>query len=183
MTKTGLVAAPYPPVGPCACGPWRILRPPCPSFPPKPAHSRPVAPDPPNPACSKAPSPAWWLKWSIGSRLGSGNFPGLPYLSPAEMARLLLNHLKAASLRLPILKHLGFWLNTSMKSTVRTLFLFAGLLLGQGLLFGQSGGVSPYSIYGHGWVQPNAFTYHSILGGTQAAATSGLYVNPAQPAS
>jgi hypothetical protein len=73
--------------------------------------------------------------------------------------------------------------NISMKSTLRILALLAGFLLGQGLLYGQSGGVSPYSIYGHGWVQPNAFAYHNILGGTQAAATSGLYVNPAQPAS
>jgi hypothetical protein len=70
-----------------------------------------------------------------------------------------------------------------MKRTLKLLFLFTGLLLGPGLLHGQSGGVSPYSIYGHGWLQPNAFTYHSILGGTQAASTSGLYVNPAQPAS
>ncbi|MFM1884717.1 MAG: hypothetical protein RL168_901, partial [Bacteroidota bacterium] len=56
-----------------------------------------------------------------------------------------------------------------MKRTLKLLFLFTGLLLGPGLLHGQSGGVSPYSIYGHGWLQPNAFTYHSILGGTQAA--------------
>ena len=47
----------------------------------------------------------------------------------------------------------------------------------------QSGSVSPYSLYGHGLVQPNAFAFHQLLGGTQAAAQSGLYVNPAQPAS
>ncbi|MDA9151311.1 hypothetical protein N9N85_00995 [Schleiferiaceae bacterium] len=49
--------------------------------------------------------------------------------------------------------------------------------------YAQSGGVSPYSFYGHGLAQPNAFAFHQLLGGTQAAAQSNLYVNPAQPAS
>ncbi len=51
------------------------------------------------------------------------------------------------------------------------------------MTFAQSGSVSPYSLFGHGLVQPNAFAFHQLMGGTQAAAQSGLYVNTAQPAS
>ncbi|HAG48828.1 MAG TPA: hypothetical protein DCL07_02625, partial [Cryomorphaceae bacterium] len=64
-----------------------------------------------------------------------------------------------------------------------TFMLFLSFL---GLSFhslAQSASVSPYSLFGHGLMQQNAFSYHGILGGTQAASTSRLYVNPDQPAS
>ncbi len=70
-----------------------------------------------------------------------------------------------------------------MKRTCKFLPLLLLLLAGGPWALAQSGSVSPYTLYGHGLVQPNAFAYHQLMGGTQAAAHSGLYVNPAQPAS
>ena len=47
----------------------------------------------------------------------------------------------------------------------------------------QSSGVSPYSLFGLGQVQTSSFSYGQIVGGTQVANNSNLFVNTDQPAS
>ena len=47
----------------------------------------------------------------------------------------------------------------------------------------QSSGVSPYSLFGLGQVQTSSFSYGQIVGGTQVANNSNLFVNTGQPAS
>jgi hypothetical protein len=47
----------------------------------------------------------------------------------------------------------------------------------------QSSGVSPYSLFGLGQDQISSFSYGQIVGGTQVANNSNLFVNTNQPAS
>ncbi|MFN5087061.1 MAG: hypothetical protein ACK5EF_01670 [Bacteroidota bacterium] len=62
-------------------------------------------------------------------------------------------------------------------------FLTTALLAAVLSLHAQQLSVSPYSLFGAGWAQPQANAYQQFLGGASAADRNPWYLNPDQPAS
>jgi|GEM_PF-819104 len=65
-----------------------------------------------------------------------------------------------------------------IRKTLFKLLLTAGLLPA----LAQQQSVSPYSLFGNGWSQPQVNAYQQFLGGASAADRNPWYLNPDQPA-